>query len=85
MSRSIWKGYYLSQALAKKNIINPRKALKIWSRNSSIPQKLINHKVNIHNGRDFRYLTITRDHVGFKFGQFIFTRNFTRAPKTFKK
>jgi len=87
MSRSIWKGYFIKSFGCVKSKSNQKfkGVLKIWSRNSSICQKFLNRRVSIHNGRDFRYLLITRDHLGFKFGQFMFTRNFNRAQKAFKK
>lgn len=86
MSRSHWKGCFIDYSLflKKKKKFKPG-GLKIWSRNSAISEKFLNKKVNIYNGRDFKFLAITKDHLGFKFGQFIFTRNFTRSQKFIKK
>lgn len=86
MSRALWKGHFIDSSLFLKKKKKSRYGIvKIWSRNSTICEKFLNKKVNIHNGRDFRFLFITKDHLGFKFGHFIFTRNFTRAQKLIKK
>jgi small subunit ribosomal protein S19 len=73
MSRSIWKGFYLHS-----KIFNLKKH-KIWSRSSTIPSCLIGKKVLIYNGKNFRQILITREKVGFKFGEFSFTRAFFKA------
>ena len=86
MSRSQWKlPYIASNLLLKKKQSKGYFVQSIWSRDSSITSKFLNKKVNIHNGREFRYLHVTVGHIGFKFGQFIFTRNFTRTKKQFLK
>jgi len=74
-----------------KNIFSGNKIkknfLKIWARSSMIPFCLINKTVLIHNGKDFRKLYITREKVGFKFGEFSFTRkrNVVKIAKNDKK
>jgi small subunit ribosomal protein S19 len=78
MSRSIWKGLYCYSKVftLKKN--------KIWSRNSTIPSCLLGQQVFVYNGKNFRQIKITREKIGFKFGEFSFTRAFFR-PKLNKK
>ncbi len=75
MSRSKWKGPFIKNSLltlkAKKKKI---KNLKIWSRNSVIPFSLVGHQVAIHNGKDFIKIRITSEKVGYRFGEFSFTR-----------
>lgn len=73
MSRSIWKGLFFTF-----KVLNLKKN-KIWSRSSTIPSCLIGKKVLVHNGKNFRQIKITREKVGFKFGEFCFTRAFFRA------
>lgn len=67
MTRAKWKGPYVDL-----NVLKDKK--KIWSRSSTIPGILIGKSVLIHNGREFKRILITRDKVGFKFGEFSFTR-----------
>jgi len=87
MSRSKWKGNFLNKAiekLAQKKRLNSKKKIKIWSRNSVIPSFLIGKIVFIHNGKEFKKITITREKIGFKFGEFSSTR-FFKAKKTDNK
>jgi small subunit ribosomal protein S19 len=78
MTRSKWKGPYVEANLFKEN----KKNKKIWTRSSTIPGFLIGENVLVHNGREFKRLSITRDKVGFKFGEFSFTRKFVPKPKS---
>lgn len=79
MSRSIWKGPHLDNFLLNRNLKISN--IKIWSRRSSIPFYLLDKYVNIYNGKLFKKILITRDKIGFKFGEFSFTRNFTARIK----
>ena len=72
MSRSIWKGYFLNLEYYKKHELT--KKIFIWSKNTTITGDLINKIVFVYNGKSFRKLFITASMVGFKFGEFIFTR-----------
>jgi ribosomal protein S19 len=75
MCRSKWKGFFIKKSLLKnKN----NKNLRIWNRNVVIPSFLEGKLITIHNGRFFKNLFITREKVGFKFGSFIPTRNFSK-------
>jgi small subunit ribosomal protein S19 len=67
MTRAKWKGPYVDL-----NVFKNKK--KVWSRSSTIPGSLIGKSVLIHNGHEFKRILITRDKVGFKFGEFSFTR-----------
>lgn len=71
MSRSKWKKVFISINLKK---INKEKKINIWSRSSVIPEAFINKNVFVYNGKIFKKLLITREKVGFKFGEFIFTK-----------
>ena len=70
MARAKWKGPYIDL-----NVFKNKK--KIWSRSSTVPGSLIGKSVLIYNGREFKRVLITRDKVGFKFGEFSFTRKHT--------
>ena len=69
MSRSQWKGPVLNKSLVKKKFKN-----KIWSRNCTIPFFLLGFSVFVHSGKDFRKIFITREKIGYKFGEFVLTR-----------
>jgi len=89
MSRAKWKGPNINLPLIQ-NIFLHEKKTKIWSRNSVIPSILINKQVLVYNGKIFKPVFITREKVGFKFGEFSFTRSkgkkkVTRNAKLTKK
>ena len=78
MSRSKCKIVFISIKLKK---INKEKKINIWSRSSIIPELLINKNVFVYNGKIFKKILITREKVGYKFGEFVFTKI---RPKTKK-
>jgi len=80
MSRSYWKGPYIENALIRKTV-----GYKIWSRASVIPSQLIGKTVFIYNGKIFKRILIDREKVGFKFGEFCFTRTYTPRVKNKKE
>lgn len=84
MGRSIWKGSFVSSFLLKKPL-DIDKIIKIWDRSSTVPHNLINRSVLIHTGRIFKKIFITRSKVGYKFGEFCFTRTPRRKLERKKK
>jgi ribosomal protein S19 len=84
MSRSLWKEPILNFNLIKQ-IVSAKKKIKVWSRSSIIPSILINKQVLIHTGNSFKPLFVTREKVGFKFGEFAFTRSKNKKKKKIKK
>lgn len=80
MSRSKWKGNFIDQAVLKTKD-NSKKQLKLWSRRSVIPSFLIGATVLIYNGKEFKKVAITREKVGFKFGEFCTTRRYKSKSK----
>ena len=80
MSRSKWKGNFIDQAVLKTKD-NSKKQLKLWSRRSVIPSFLIGSTVLIYNGKEFKKVVITREKVGFKFGEFCATRRYKSKSK----
>jgi ribosomal protein S19 len=81
MSRSKWKGNFIDLAILRtKN--NPKKQVKLWSRRSVIPSFLLGSTVLVYNGKEFKKILITREKIGFKFGEFCTTR---RYKSKFKK
>lgn len=71
MLRSKWKKIFISIKLKK---INNEKKINVWSRSSVIPESFINKNVFVYNGKIFKKLLITREKIGYKFGEFIFTK-----------
>jgi ribosomal protein S19 len=81
MSRAKWKGFFIDQSLIKSKDSN----IKIWSRSSVISEVLIGKKVSVYNGKIFKQVKITRDKVGYKLGEFSFTRKMQERVKKNKK
>jgi small subunit ribosomal protein S19 len=80
MSRSKWKGNFIDQSVLKVSD-NSKKQIKIWSRRSVIPSFLIGSTVLIYNGKEFKKVAITREKIGFKFGEFCTTRRYKSKSK----
>ncbi len=80
MSRSKWKGNFIDKAVLKTKNEN-KKQIKLWSRKSVIPAFLIGSTVLIYNGKEFKKVIITREKIGFKFGEFCTTRKYKSKSK----
>lgn len=80
MSRSIKKGPYVQESLAKKidalNEKNDKKVVKTWSRSSTILPDFVGHTIAVHDGRKHVPVYVTEDMVGHKLGEFAPTRTF---------
>jgi small subunit ribosomal protein S19 len=73
MSRSLWKGPFIHLKLLRKKSLTDN--LSLWSRNSIILSNFIGYKFLIHTGNTFKKFFVTRDKVGYKFGEFCTTRS----------
>ena len=80
MSRSLKKGPFIDESLAKKveemNRQGDRKIIKTWSRRSTITPDFVGHTVGVHNGKRFLPVFVTENMVGHKLGEFSPTRTF---------
>ncbi|MFH0975540.1 MAG: 30S ribosomal protein S19 [Spirochaetota bacterium] len=80
MSRSVKKGPYIDIKLFKRieemNSTNTKKALKTWSRRSTIFPEMIGHTLMVHNGKNFIPVYVTENMVGHKLGEFAPTRTY---------
>jgi ribosomal protein S19 len=86
MSRVTWKGPFQDIKLVKQIKQNKVKNyIKIWKRGSVITQSFIGKVVLIYNGKLFKKFYITRLHLGYKFGEFCFTRKYSVKEKKGKK
>ncbi len=80
MGRSIKKGPYAEPKLLEKvrgmNARSEKKAIKTWSRRSTIFPDFIGHTFLVHDGRKHIPIFVTENMVGHKLGEFALTRTF---------
>ncbi|MCI1931297.1 MAG: 30S ribosomal protein S19 [Clostridia bacterium] len=80
MSRSLKKGPFIDEHLAKKidalNVAGEKTVIKTWSRRSTIFPSMIGHTIAVHDGRKHVPVYITEDMVGHKLGEFALTRTY---------
>ena len=80
MGRSLKKGPYADPKLLEKirnmNARNEKKAIKTWSRRSTIFPEFVGHTIAVHNGKKFVPVYVTENMVGHKLGEFAPTRTF---------
>lgn len=80
MARAKWKGPFLKTTLIKKkpnNLMIPR--------NSVIPSICADKFLNIHTGKEFKKIFISKEKIGLKFGAFAYTYKSKAKLKTTKK
>jgi small subunit ribosomal protein S19 len=80
MGRSVKKGPFVQPVLLKRvkemNQANEKRALKTWSRASTIFPDFVGHTFAVHDGRRHVPVYVTEDMVGHKLGEFAPTRLF---------
>lgn len=80
MARSLHKGPFIDESLAKKvqeaQENRSKKVIKSWSRRSVTIPDMVGLTIAIHNGRKFVPIFITENMVGHKLGEFAPTRTF---------
>ena len=80
MSRSIKKGPFVDEKLAKKvdaaRRSRSQQVIRTWSRASTIMPDMLGLTIAIHDGRRHVPLFITENMVGHKLGEFAPTRTF---------
>ena len=80
MSRSIKKGPYVDERLARKveklNQAGNRAPITTWARACTITPEFVGHTFMVHNGRTHIKCYVTEDMVGHKLGEFAPTRIF---------
>jgi len=84
MARSIKKGPFVDGHLLKKldvmNKSGQKRAIKTWSRRSTITPDFVGHTFAVHNGRKFIPVFVTENMVDHKLGEFAPTRTFNSHP-----
>ncbi|TSC93393.1 MAG: 30S ribosomal protein S17 [Candidatus Berkelbacteria bacterium Licking1014_7] len=79
MSRSLKKGPFTDAKLLKKvKNYDGKKAIKTWSRSSTITPEMIGVEFEVHNGKHFISVKAKEEMVGHKLGEFAPTRTFKR-------
>lgn len=82
MGRSLKKGPYVDEKLLikvqKAKAAGDRKAIKTWSRRSTITPEFLGLTLSVYNGKKFIPVFITENMVGHKLGEFSPTRIFRR-------
>ena len=80
MSRSLKKQPYVEERLLnrviKMNESGEKRALKTWSRSSTIYPEFVGHTIAVHNGKKHIPVYCSADMVGHKLGEFSPTRTF---------
>src|SRR5213075_2027561 len=80
MGRSVKKGPFVQEALAKKveamSAGNQKKVIKTWSRASTVLPEFVGHTLAVHHGNKFVPVYVTENMVGHKLGEFSPTRLF---------
>jgi len=84
MSRSKWKGPFIDVSVLKLKKKLTIKSKKVWSRSSQIPSFLLGKTISVYNGKEFKPVLITREKIGFKFGDFSITRKYGNKLKNSK-
>ena len=78
MSRSSKKGPFVEAKLLAKvealNATRDRRAIRTWSRASTVFPQMIGHTIAVHNGRTHVPVLISEQMVGHKLGEFAPTR-----------
>ena len=80
MPRSVKKGPFVDHHLYEKVEVaskeSGRKAIKTWSRRSTILPEFVGASMLVHNGNKFVPVYVTENMVGHKLGEFAPTRTF---------
>jgi len=89
MSRSVKKGPFIEKSLYKKvqelNKSGERKAIKTYSRCSTIIPEMVGATISVYNGKTWVPVYITENLVGHKLGEFAPTRIFRGHAGSDKK
>lgn len=89
MARSMKKGPFVDEHLIKKVFAatesGDKKAIKTWSRRSTILPEMIGLTLAVHNGRKFVPVFVNENMIGHKLGEFAVTRTFHGHAEKKKK
>jgi ribosomal protein S19 len=71
MSRSKYKGFFINKDLVKKT--NKYK-IKVFNKKLTIIPEYVDKNAFVYNGINFIFLNIKKEMIGYKFGEFIYTK-----------
>jgi len=71
---SKWKGVYCSEVLKNEVKNSTHGTIKTDSRESTILPEFVGKTFMIHNGKNYTTLKITKEHIGYKLGEFSITK-----------
>lgn len=80
MNRSSWKIPHVKLSIeqtpgfSKRRPQSEQSRLVIYERSATITPQMLYKAVLVHNGARFMPIRITENHIGFKLGQFVFTK-----------
>ena len=81
MARSLKKGPYVEDTLAKKVEraveSGDKKVIRTWSRRSMVTPDMVGLNLHVHNGKLFMPVFISENMVGHRLGEFAPTRKVT--------
>lgn len=86
MPRSVWKGPFCDPRLllkavrVRKDPQLAKKAIRTWSRGSTILPAFVGLRFEIHMGNGFKRLRIKESMIGHKLGEFARTRKYPIHP-----
>jgi small subunit ribosomal protein S19 len=82
MVRSIWKGPFIHnfilQEVAMCSFNTNYTIIKSWSRSSTIFPTFLGFNFEVYNGKKFISISIKKNMIGAKFGEFVLTRKPTK-------
>lgn len=80
MTRSLKKGPYIDEKLAKKVAARKPNAgsIKTWARASMIAPEFVGYTFAVHTGKNFDDVYVTEEMVGHRLGEFAPTTRFGR-------
>lgn len=73
--RSLWKIKYIKSSFYK---TKRKKNTTIYTRDSIIVAPWVGRNMLIHTGNSFKRILIESKHLGYKVGEFAFTRKYTK-------
>ena len=80
MARSVKKGPFVDDHLQQKVLraqeTGDKRAIRTWSRRSTVLPEMVGLTISVHNGKRFLPIYITENMVGHKLGEFSPTRIF---------
>lgn len=86
MSQSKWK---IKHDFSTNHKLFFSKSVNILKRNKILLESFLNKSIKVYNGKDYKAFKITRERLGFKTGEFFFTRalrkKIKKNPKKSKK